>query len=171
MNGRTGTGKTAPVAVVDRPGASRRCEGYERSGDERCGVMDRQDAAGRPEASRGPGVHGQSKALPERQAQPETKALPEVNGAVRGSFRSVLLGWTDPVSGERLTLRMRGEDGLLDSLAPLGFEVLDHGTGAATGDAPGRVLSFRAQRSARPRSLRSARTPGPDHGGGSAAAG
>src|SRR5262245_51720600 len=40
----------------------------------------------------------------------------EVTGAVRGSFRSVLLGWTDPVSGDRLTVRMRGEDGLLASL-------------------------------------------------------
>ncbi len=48
----------------------------------------------------------------------------EVTGAVRGSFRSVLLGWTDPVSGERLTVRMRGEDGLLASLTPLGFEEL-----------------------------------------------
>jgi len=48
----------------------------------------------------------------------------EVTGAVRGSFRSVLLGWTDPVSGDRLTVRMRGEDGLLASLTPLGFEEL-----------------------------------------------
>jgi hypothetical protein len=48
----------------------------------------------------------------------------EVKGAVRGSFRSVLLGWTDPISGDRLTVRMRGEDGLLASLTPLGFEEL-----------------------------------------------
>lgn len=82
----------------------------------------------------------------------------EVHGAVRGSFRSVLLGWTDPVSGDRLTVRMRGEDGLLASLTPLGFEELGM-DGGPWGQGP-----------PRPR-LRSLDDPGAELAGGSAAAG
>lgn len=98
-----------------------------------------------------------------------------VSGALRGAFRSVLLGWTDPVSGERLTVRMRGEGGLLESLAPLGFEVLERGERPAGPEVgrPARVLSFRAQRAgAAVRSLRSVRDVDPSRGeGGPAAAG
>ncbi len=50
-----------------------------------------------------------------------------VVGEVRGSFRSAKLGWTDPQSGERLTLRLDAQDGLIETLEPLGFELLDRG--------------------------------------------
>ena len=82
----------------------------------------------------------------------------EVRGAVRGSFRSVLLGWTDPVSGDRLTVRMRGEDGLLASLTPLGFEELGV-DGGPWGHGPTRP------------SLRSVDDSGAERTEGSAAAG
>ena len=43
---------------------------------------------------------------------------------MRGRFRSVRLGWTDPESGERLTVDVRGAASFLPDLEPLGFEIL-----------------------------------------------
>jgi len=105
--------------------------------------------------------------------QEETSGRDELNGELRGSFRSVLLGWTDPVSGESLTLRMRGEDGLADSLARLGFEVLGREDPQPRREAlrRGRVWSFRAQRVPRVCSLRSQLTASAEQSGGAAVAG
>lgn len=50
-----------------------------------------------------------------------------LSGSVRGVVRSALLGWTDPVSGERLRIRVEGQDDLVETLEPLGFERLDGG--------------------------------------------
>ena len=72
-----------------------------------------------------------------------------VRGAVRGAFRSALLGWTDPESGARLRVQVRGECELVESLEPLGFELLDHADdpGQAERGSGRRVVSsfFRAQ--------------------------
>ena len=42
----------------------------------------------------------------------------------RRHFRSLVLGWTDPDSGERLTTRIHGGEGLLPGLVRQGFELL-----------------------------------------------
>jgi hypothetical protein len=42
------------------------------------------------------------------------------------AFRSALLGWTDPESGEQLTVKVRGSEDFLRRLEPIGFERL-HG--------------------------------------------
>jgi hypothetical protein len=43
---------------------------------------------------------------------------------VRAHYRSAWLGWTDPVSGERLEVRVSGGEQLLPELVSLGFELL-----------------------------------------------
>ncbi|HVS16974.1 MAG TPA: hypothetical protein VMT18_00135 [Planctomycetota bacterium] len=47
-----------------------------------------------------------------------------VNGAVRGAFRSVRLGWTDAVSGERLLVETSGDSSYFRALEAQGFERL-----------------------------------------------
>lgn len=70
---------------------------------------------------------------------------------LRGSFRSLVLGWTDPQTGERLTCSGDASEGMLDELEPLGFEVLSgdaRGTPAAPGTDGGaavRRLTLRAR--------------------------
>lgn len=59
------------------------------------------------------------------------------------SFRSVRMGWTDPETGERLTVDMRGSGLRADALQPLGFEVLDGG--GERGFLPAGTLSFVAR--------------------------
>lgn len=49
----------------------------------------------------------------------------ELTGEVRGRVRSALMGWTDPVTGDRLRVSVKGESGLVEALEPLGFERLD----------------------------------------------
>ena len=46
-----------------------------------------------------------------------------------------LFGWTDPESGQRLTLRMRGTESFLQALEPLGFEALESRDGSADVEA------------------------------------
>ena len=43
---------------------------------------------------------------------------------VRASFRSTWLCWTDPHSGERLTVRMNGDTDYVSELVSEGFELL-----------------------------------------------
>lgn len=50
-----------------------------------------------------------------------------VNGAVRGSFRSVRLGWTDEVTGERLLVETSGDSSFFRALESQGFERLPDG--------------------------------------------
>lgn len=45
-----------------------------------------------------------------------------VQGELRGRVRSARLAWTDPQSGERLTVDLQGSDGFLRSLEQRGFE-------------------------------------------------
>ncbi len=47
----------------------------------------------------------------------------EIDASAR-SFRSVLLGWTDPETGDRLSVRMDGSRSLVSQLQEQGFEVL-----------------------------------------------
>ena len=54
----------------------------------------------------------------------KSQELQRVRGAVRGRFRSALLGWTDPESGERLTVDLHGSDSFLQALERMGFEHL-----------------------------------------------
>lgn len=61
-------------------------------------------------------------------AQPRSAAAA---GEFKRRFRSLMLGWTDPDSGDRLTARVRGGAELIDELESLGFEILE--------DAPGQV--------------------------------
>ena len=49
----------------------------------------------------------------------------KLTGEVRGRVRSALMGWTDPVTGDRLRVTVKGENGLVEALEPLGFERLD----------------------------------------------
>lgn len=46
------------------------------------------------------------------------------SGAVRARFRSAWLGWTDPHTGERLTVRMDGDSDFVSELVSDGFELL-----------------------------------------------
>ena len=94
-----------------------------------------------------------------------------LEGALRGAFRSVLLGWTDPVSGERLTVRMRGERGLIDSLGSHGFEVLDGRGLAGEGPVAGRLWRLPQRRDRPERRVRSLLAPEPYGSDGTAAAG
>lgn len=82
----------------------------------------------------------------------------KVVGAVRGAFRSAKLGWTDPQSGERLTLELDGGDGLIESLEPLGFELLAQGerADASSGMQPA-VWVLHAQLERGPRERRADR--------------
>lgn len=50
-----------------------------------------------------------------------------VNGALRGAFRSVRLGWTDEVSGERLLVETSGDSSFFRALERAGFERLPEG--------------------------------------------
>lgn len=50
-----------------------------------------------------------------------------MNGAVRGAFRSVRLGWTDAVSGERLLVETSGDSSYFRALEAQGFERLPDG--------------------------------------------
>jgi hypothetical protein len=50
-----------------------------------------------------------------------------VNGAVRGAFRSVRLGWTDAVTGERLLVETSGDASFFRALEAQGFERLPDG--------------------------------------------
>jgi len=65
-----------------------------------------------------------------------------VNGAVRGAFRSVRLGWTDAVTGERLLVETSGDSSFFRALEAQGFERLPDG-------APTPLGPRRAQASAR----------------------
>lgn len=47
-----------------------------------------------------------------------------VNGALRGAFRSVRLGWTDTVTGERLLVETSGDSSFVRALESQGFERL-----------------------------------------------
>lgn len=47
-----------------------------------------------------------------------------VNGTLRGSFRSVRLGWTDAVTGERLLVETSGDAAFFRALGAQGFERL-----------------------------------------------
>lgn len=60
----------------------------------------------------------------------------EAGGSQR-RFRSLMLGWTDPDSGDRLTARIRGGAEMLHELEGLGFEVLEDAPGSA--DESGRT--------------------------------
>lgn len=51
--------------------------------------------------------------------------LPGENAFPRLPVPSRLFGWTDPESGQRLTVRMRGTERFLQALEPLGFEALE----------------------------------------------
>ena len=60
----------------------------------------------------------------------------DVNLQSQESLESVavptrLFSWTDPESGQRLTLRMRGSESFLQALEPLGFEALEARDGCA----------------------------------------
>ncbi len=53
-------------------------------------------------------------------------------------FRSVLLGWTDPETGDRLSVRMDGSRSLVSRLERDGFEVLTtEEPGSLPGSLPG----------------------------------
>lgn len=72
-----------------------------------------------------------------------------VNGAVRGAFRSVRLGWTDAVSGERLLVETSGDSSFFRALEAQGFERLPDGAptplGPRLAHASARAGSRRAQ--------------------------
>lgn len=53
-----------------------------------------------------------------------------VNGAVRGAFRSVRLGWTDAVTGDRLLVETSGDSSFFRALESQGFERLPEGAPA-----------------------------------------
>jgi hypothetical protein len=57
-----------------------------------------------------------------------------LSGTVQGAFRSALLGWTDPVTGKRLTVQLQGELDLIESLGPAGFELLVEDDGRGGGE-------------------------------------
>jgi hypothetical protein len=68
------------------------------------------------------------------------------------AFRSALLGWTDPESGEQLTVKVRGSEDFLRRLEPIGFERLQGEAEPETGGAPGREHAVRLSAElARPR--------------------
>lgn len=55
----------------------------------------------------------------------EKNDRPEAEHAeVRARFRSACLGWTDPESGDRLTVRVDGAEELVPELVAQGFELL-----------------------------------------------
>jgi hypothetical protein len=74
-----------------------------------------------------------------------------VRGALRGAFRSLRLGWTDPVSGERLTIDADGDSSFFESLEPLGFERVGEAPelapegGSEGAGEPIQIRSFRAR--------------------------
>ena len=94
-----------------------------------------------------------------------------MTGELRGAFRSVLLGWTDPVSGERLTVRMRGDRGMIDSLGTHGFELLEAGAVRALEQPLGRLWNLPRRRRSHRRQVRSLLAPGTGEPDGTAAAG
>jgi hypothetical protein len=55
--------------------------------------------------------------------RPQTQFEPTRSQRLR-AFRSALLGWTDPESGEQLTVKVRGSEEFLRRLEPIGFERL-----------------------------------------------
>lgn len=55
---------------------------------------------------------------------------------VRARFRSACLGWTDPESGDRLTVRVNGAEELVPELVAQGFELLPREESAAD-ETPG----------------------------------
>jgi hypothetical protein len=55
--------------------------------------------------------------------RPQTQFEPAPTQS-RRAFRSALLGWTDPESGEQLTVTVRGSEDFLSRLEPVGFERL-----------------------------------------------
>ena len=58
----------------------------------------------------------------------QRRTEPYGGSPLRGSFRSLVLGWTDPETGDRLTCSGDVSEGMLDELEPLGFEVLSSGS-------------------------------------------
>lgn len=50
-----------------------------------------------------------------------------VNGALRGAFRSVRMGWTDAVTGERLAVETSGDSSFFRALESQGFERVPEG--------------------------------------------
>lgn len=72
-----------------------------------------------------------------------------VNGAVRGAFRSVRLGWTDAVTGERLMVETSGDSSFFSALEAQGFERLPDGISTPMSRRPAhasaRALSQRTQ--------------------------
>lgn len=77
-------------------------------------------------------------------------------GEVRGRVRSALMGWTDPVTGDRLRISVKGEPGLVDSLEPLGFEPLD----GEDDSAPPSAFERLEAQSKLPRDASGSRIPG-----------
>lgn len=61
------------------------------------------------------------------EAQQPRRSHNVVNGAVRGAFRSVRLGWTDAVTGERLMIETSGDSSFFSALETQGFERLPDG--------------------------------------------
>lgn len=60
-----------------------------------------------------------------RETDPEGSTTSRsATGTVRARFRSAWLGWTDPHTGERLTVRMDGDAELVSELVSEGFELL-----------------------------------------------
>jgi hypothetical protein len=66
----------------------------------------------------------------------------EASGGPRHFFRSAVLGWTDPISGARLTLRAEGDLNMLEDLAVLGLEVLSTGSAPEAPQRPRRWQSL-----------------------------
>jgi hypothetical protein len=62
-----------------------------------------------------------------------------VNGALRGAFRSVRLGWTDEVSGERLLVETSGDSSFFSALEAVGFERLPEGVSTPMSRRPAHV--------------------------------
>ena len=101
-------------------------------------------------------------------SQDQLSGRQPVRGAVRGAFRSVHLGWTDPVTGEHLTVETQADSGFLRALESKGFERIAQGGPGSDQHVLARARATGAGRGSKagPDSL-----PDDHNGGGAAIAG
>jgi hypothetical protein len=63
--------------------------------------------------------------IPLESERARQRSADPVQGELRGHVRSARLAWTDPESGDRLTVDLHGSEGFLRSLERQGFEPIE----------------------------------------------
>jgi hypothetical protein len=105
-------------------------------------------------------MHGSRITNGVRSARPEERSAP---AGPRHHFRSLVLGWTDPDSGDRYDIDLAAGSELVEGLRSAGFEVVEGAPPGAHDTASGSdLVAGRIDRAMRPRAGGRVGDPRPD---------